>query len=519
MGIATALSPQIDLATEPRWNRFGGTFGEDPVLDADMARAYVDGFQTSSGDSEIAGGWGYESVNCMVKHWPGGGPEEGGRDAHYCYGKYCVYPGGDFARHQIPFLNGAFNLDGATGQASAVMPYYTISYGMDPSGRNVGNGFSRYIVGDLLREKYGYDGVVCTDWAITHDYHKVEEADGKCWGVELLTEAQRHYEALKAGVDQFGGNNDKGPVLEAYRMWAEEYGEESARARFEMSARRLLLNMFRTGLFENPYVSPSVAEKTVGCAGHMAEGYAVQKKSVVMLKNRGAVLPMTGRRKVYVPETSESGHMDLKIVEKYFDVADNAAEADFALAVIGEPQGGTGYSVEDRDAGGNGYVPISLQYGEYTASEAREHSIAGGDPLEPSSDRSYRGKTVTAANASDAQTVARTKAELGEKPLVTVVYATKPFVPAEIEPFSDALFVAFGVQYQAVLEILSGVCEPSAMLPMQLPADMETVERQDEDRYGDMECYRDSEGNLYDFAFGLNWSGRITDARYWKYRR
>ncbi len=519
MGMATALSPQIDLATEPRWCRFGGTFGEDPVLDTDLARAYIDGFQTSEDEREIARGWGYESVNCMVKHWPGGGPEEAGRDSHYSYGKFAIYPGGNFAAHLAPFLNGAFHLDGKTGQAAAVMPFYTISYGIDPSGRNVGNNYSKYIVGDLLRDKYGYDGVVCTDWAVTHDYHKVEEADGKCWGAELLTEAERHYEVLKAGVDQYGGNNDKEPVLEAYRMWTEEYGEASARARFEKSARRLLMNMFRTGLFENPYTDPAVADRTVGCAEYMAEGFDTQKKSVVMLKNRGDVLPVEGRKKVYIPETSESGHIDPQTIEKYFDVADNAADADFAVAVIGEPQGGTGYRVEDRNAGGNGYVPISLQYGEYTASAAREHSIAGGDPLEASSDRGYRGKTVTTANASDARAVARTKAELGEKPLVTVVYATKPFVPAEIEPHSDALFVAFGVQYQAVFELISGVSEPSAMLPMQLPANMETVERQDEDRFGDMECYRDSEGQLYDFAFGLGWSGRIKDWRYSRYHR
>lgn len=519
MGMATALSPQIDLGTEPRWCRYGGTFGEDPELDTDMARAYIDGFQTSEGEREIAGGWGYESVNCMVKHWPGGGPEEAGRDSHYSYGKFAVYPGGNFARHLAPFLNGAFKLDGKTGKAAAVMPFYTISYGIDPSGRNVGNNYSKYIVGDLLRDKYGYDGVACTDWAVTHDYSKVEEADGKCWGAELLSVAERHYEVLKAGVDQFGGNNDKGPVLEAYRMWTEEYGEASARARFEMSARRLLLNMFRTGLFENPYTDPAFAEKTVGCAEYMSEGFDTQKKSVVMLKNRGGILPVVGRKKVYIPETSESVHIDRQTIEKYFDVADNAADADFAVAVIGEPQGGTGYSVADRKAGGNGYVPISLQYGEYTASAAREHSIAGGDPLEASADRSYRGKTVTTANAADAAAVARTKAELGEKPLVTVVYATKPFVPAEIEPHSDALFVAFGVQYQAVFEIISGVSEPSAMLPMQLPANMETVELQDEDRFGDMECYRDSEGNLYDFAFGLGWNGQVKDWRYRKYHR
>ena len=175
LGIATALSPQIDLATEPRWSRFNGTFGEDPDLDTDMARAYVDGFQTTPGAKD---GWGAQSVNAMVKHWPSGGPEEGGRDAHFNYGKYAVYPGGRFEDHLKAFTEGAFALDGGTAKAAAVMPYYTISYDIDPSGDNVGNSYSKYIITTLLREKYGFDGVVCTDWGITRDNASIESFDG-----------------------------------------------------------------------------------------------------------------------------------------------------------------------------------------------------------------------------------------------------------------------------------------------------------------------------------------------------
>jgi len=139
------------LATEPRWSRFNGTMGEDPGLAAEMARAYVDGFQTSTGEKEIAGGWGYQSVNAMVKHWPGGGPEEGGRDGHFGYGAYAVYPGNHFEDHLKPFIDGTFKLDGPTGMASAVMPYYTISYNIDTVyGENVGNGFRN---GPVWREQ------------------------------------------------------------------------------------------------------------------------------------------------------------------------------------------------------------------------------------------------------------------------------------------------------------------------------------------------------------------------------
>ena len=534
LGITTALSPQIDLATEPRWTRFYGTFGESPELDTDMARAYVDGFQTSFGKDEIADGWGYKSVNAMVKHWPSGGPEEAGRDAHYNYGKYAVYPGGAFETHLKPFTEGAFKLNGATGMASAVMPYYTISTGIDPSGKNLGNSFSKYIITDLLREKYAYDGVVCTDWNITYDNRSIDSFDGKCWGVEELTVAQRHYECLKAGVDQFGGNNDKGPVLEAYAMWVEEFGQESADQRFRESAKRLLLNSFRTGLFENPYLDPEASAATVGKPEYMEKGYQAQLKSVVMVKNSDNILPMKaeeGRLKVYVPQRYVPKMVNFfgmvtperwedtfapDLLSKYYEPVTDPSEADFAIVVIEAPTSGTGYSMDDVKKGGNGYVPISLQYNDYVAEHAREVSLAGGDRLEKSANRSYKGKSVKTVNKSDLQTVIDTKAAMGQKPVITIVSTGKPFVP-EFEPYSDAILVSFGCQNQALLDLVSGAVEPSALLPMQLPADMKTVELQKEDLPFDMDCYVDADGNVYDFAYGLNWSGRIDDERVQKY--
>ena len=324
---------------------------------------------------------------------------------------------------------------------------------------------------------------------------------------------------LKAGVDQFGGNNDKGPVLEAYRMWTAEFGEKSARERFERSAIRLLLNIFRTGLFENPYVDPDRTEATVGNPEFMQAGYEAQLRSVVLLKNRAGTLPASTRRSVYLPECGQSRlPVDTSLVKQYYELAESPENADFAIVFIDEPDGGCGYDAADREKGGNGYVPISLQYGDYTARHARPESIAGGDPKEPSIDRSYRGKTVRSSNREELKRVLGTKRQMGDKPVVAVVSTTRPFVPAEFEPSADAILLAFGVQRQAVLDIISGRREPSALLPMQLPADMKTVEQQHEDVPRDMVCYTDSEGNTYDFAFGLDWKGVIRDARVEKYK-
>ena len=526
LGIATALSPQIDLATEPRWSRFNGTFGEDPNLDTDMARAYVDGFQTSSGKAEINGGWGYESVNAMIKHWPSGGPEEGGRDAHYSYGKYAVYPGDNLQTQMKPFVEGALKLKGKTAMASAVMPYYTISYNQDPSGEQNGNSYSKYIITDLLRNTFDFDGVVCTDWNITKDYFHVEGFEGKCWGNETLTEAERHFKVIEAGVDQFGGNNEKGPVIEAYNMWVEKYGEKAARKRFEQSAVRLLMNIFRTGLFENAYLDPAATAATVGKPEFMEAGYKAQLKSIVMLKNHAGALPQKSRAKVFIPQVPSTGRGATRMTDpvaesmvlKYYDKVSDPKDADFAIVFVQAPASGSGYSVEDRNAGGNGYVPISLQYNDYTADYARETSIAGGDPLESFTNRSYKGKTVSTSNKSQMELVRDTKKAMGNKPVVAVISISRPMVMSEIESYCDAILLSFGIQNQAIMETISGANEPSGLLPMQLPADMRTVEEQYEDVPRDMRCHKDTDGNTYDFAFGLNWSGVISDARTEKYK-
>jgi beta-glucosidase len=535
LGITTTLSPQIDLATEPRWNRFIGTFGEDPALATDMARAYVDGFQSSPNAIKTYNGWGTLSVNAMVKHWPSGGPEEGGRDGHFAYGKFAVYPGNNFQTHLRTFIDGAFKLNGTTKKAAAVMPYYTISYNQDKkNGENVGNGFSKYIVTDLLRNKYGYDGVVCTDWLITgNEGPKPDVFMGKSWGVEKLTIAERHYKVLMAGVDQFGGNNDAKPVIEAYQMGVKEHGEAFMRNRFEQSAVRLLLNIFRVGLFENPYLNPAETKNIIGQPAFMKAGYEAQLKSIVLIKNKNKTLPIATGKTVYIPKRVTPAGLNffgqpspekieypvnLDLIKKYYAVTDDPTKADFAIVFIKSPMSG-GYSRADRENGGNGYVPISLQLKEYTAVDAREHSIAAGDPVvDPSiTDRSYKGKTSKSNSYPDLNTILDTKKAMKGKPVIVSVAMSNPMVFSEFEKDVDAIVGEFGVQVTALMDIISGKTEPSALLPMQMPMNMSTVEKQFEDVPRDMTPYKDSEGHVYDFGYGLNWKGVIHDARTSKY--
>ena len=405
----------------------------------------------------------------------------------------------------------AFCLD-----AAGVMPYYTVSYGQDPSGENIGNSYSSYIIDTLLRKQYGYRGIVCTDWGITPDYNGDPlTTGGKCYGVENLTIGERILKALEAGVDEFGGSVKASEIMAAWTLWSEKYGESSARTRWEISARKVLETIFRTGLFENPYVDPANAEAVLSDPEAAAAGEEAQRRSIVMVKN--GALPIPDGARVYIPRRQIPGvysmtgrlkkapyegySVDTAEVAKHYTIVPMPQEADFALVAITEPEGGIGYK-DGR------YMPISLQYSPYTASKARTQSVAGGDPAEKSSNRSYRGRHIEVENATDLALVKETKALMGSKPVVVLLQATRPVV-MEFEPWADAILVAFGVRSKAFLEIVSGAFNPTGRLPLQFPANMDTVEEQFEDVPQDMQPWKDTDGNLYDYGFGLNWNGII----------
>jgi beta-glucosidase len=318
-------------------------------------------------------------------------------------------------------------------------------------------------------------------------------------------------------------------------MGVAEIGEDKMRARFEESAVRLLTNIFQVGLFENPYLNVEATKMEVGKPDYMKAGFEAQLKSIVLLKNKNGILPREKNSTVYIPkryvparrsffgtmsEARWEDPVNLDIVKKYFNVTEKPGEADFAIVFIDSPDSGGGYIIEDAKSGeGNGYFPISLQYAPYTSDLAREQSIAGGDPLEVLDNRSYKGKSVTTSNSKDLDVIIDTRKQMGNKSVIVSINVSNPTVVAEFEKSVDGILVQFGVQDQALLEIISGGTEPSGLLPLQMPADMAVVETQFEDLPHDMECYVDSESNKYDFAFGMNWSGPINDARTEKYKK
>ena len=198
------MSPQIDLATEPRWSRIAGTFGEDPQLSSDLARAVTNGLQSTYDENGNDLGWGADSINTLVKHYPGDGSAEGGREAHSATGAYNVYPGDNFYTSTLPFA-ATLDLPGLTRSASGIMPSYSIAIGSDGEAFDdepVASSFSHFKLTEVLREELGFDGIISSDFALIES-----SGASRPWGVEDKTPAERRYLALEAGLDQFGGEN------------------------------------------------------------------------------------------------------------------------------------------------------------------------------------------------------------------------------------------------------------------------------------------------------------------------
>jgi beta-glucosidase len=423
-----------DLATEPRWARINGTFGEDAQLSARLTGAYIRGFQGAA--------LGSHSVACMTKHFPGGGPQKDGEDPHFPYGKEQVYPGDNFDYHLIPF-DAAF----AAGTAQ-IMPYYGVPIGLKYE--EVAFGFNKQIITSLLRERYGFDGVVCTDWGLLNDTVIGGQVAmvARAWGVEHLTLAERAKKAIEAGVDQFGGEACPEVIVELVR------GGQIAESRIDESVRRLLRDKFRLGLFDNPYLDVDAAERIVGNQRFRAAGALAQRKAIVLLKNGAApsepILPLRGRPKVYVE------HIGADVAGAYAEVVQNIEDADLAILRLEAPY-------QPRDGS---FLERLFHAGDLDFKDEEKTRILG---------------------------------ILERVPTIVAITLDRPAVIPEIAARSAALLADFGAADDAILDVVFGRFAPSGKLPFELPSSMEAARRQKSD------VPYDSEEPLFAFGHGLSY--------------
>jgi len=454
VGIVQALSPMADLSTEPRWPRVVGTFGEDAELAKTLVGAYVKGFQ--NGDQ----GLGSDSVATVVKHWVGYGAGKDGHDSHSYFGRYAAFPGDNFEGHIKPFE------DAFSANVSGVMPSYSILENLEYKGEvleQVGAGFNRFLLTDLLRDTYGFDGVVLSDWGITKDCNDIciyGEVDGQrqeiehmstAWGVIDLTARQRYAKALAAGIDQFGGVEDPQPLIDAVETGLVD------EARLDLSVHRIMMQKFELGLFENPFVDEQRAVEVVGNETFMAEAEAAQARGLVLLENKGDLLPLTASddKKLFLfgidPEVAASFG---------FSVVDDPKDADLAILRLHTPW-----------------------------EQPHQNWVFGR--------RHHEGNLAFNPDNPEYQVVMQASEHV---PVIATVFLERPAVMTSIQGNVDALIGNFGVSDKVLLSVILGQAEPEGRLPIELPSSMAAVEAQKED------LPYDSESPLYPFGFGMSYT-------------
>lgn len=404
VGIRVALHPQIDLSTEPRWSRINSTFGEDADLTSKLVEAYIQGLH---GDT-----FGPGSVSTVVKHFPGGGPQKDGEDPHFPTGREQVYPGGRFEYHLQPFIAAI------RAGARQMMPYYGMPVGTEYE--EVGFGFNRSVITDILRERLGFDGIVCTDWGLLTDttFMGVSMV-ARAWGVEGLTREERMLKALDAGVDQFGGEMCTGVLVKLM------HDGRVTRDRIDASARRILREKFALGLFDSPFVDEDRAEAVVGNSEFVREGRDAQSDALTLLTNVDEALPLTEGLKVY------SEGIDRNHLRGYATPVESVDEADVAVLRVKAP-------FEQRSGGLAAF-------------------FHAGSLAFPDDERERLGAIAARV------------------PTVIDIYLDRPAVLGGLEDAAAAVVADFGASDEAILDVLFGRRSPHGRLPFDLPRSMDAV--------------------------------------------
>ena len=426
VGIRTALHPMSDLATDPRWARNFGTFGSNALLSSDMTIAYMNGFQGNTINSE--------SVLTMVKHFPGGGPQQNGLDPHLYSGRNQTYPGNNFDYHLIPFK------DAINNNLKVIMPYYGIPIGQ--TNEDVAMAYNEYILTDLLREELGFSGVICSDWGII---------TGRHWGVDELSIADRYEKSINAGIDQYGGETETSYLI---KLIKENIISEG---RINESVKRILVNKFELGLFDDPYVDENKIKDRVNTKKNIEAGLEAQRKSIVLLENNGA-LPLKKGMKIFVDG------LDSNIAKDFGVLVKDPSDADVIIMYI--------HTVFN----GNQESGLNRVFDNFLST------------LFPNGDLNFNSEIHT-----------RVENYSKDKELIVVVDLNRPAILEDIKKLSSSLIGTFGVSDQIMFEGIFGEFSPTGKLPFEIPSSMESVLNQKED------VPDDSLNPTYEMGYGISY--------------
>ena len=551
------LGPLLDLATHPTWSRIQSAVTEDYDLLIDLAQAEVAGMQTTEEqipDYGLPEGWGKDSIAAMAKHLLGTAGGEFGYEGHTQIGGWLAYPGGGYEK-MIETMAAAAGIGVYPQHSSKVvnggMTAYGIAVGDDGLGRHnellgdkrfslVGGGYSHWLMTEFLREGKNWDGMITSDWGIygasANSNHGMQDRFG-------VNNTLRWFVSIMSGMSQTGGTNSVANCQLAYDLGVNgdealgipAYGQEYMDAVIDARAGNVIKTLMKCGLFENPYTDPDKADAENGSSELNQIALDAHHQSIVMVKNSNNLLPIRDlNTKVYAVGSKLSGsssgygsngHDYTVITEmagRFYDLVEDPADADFGIVMLQSPNNGNGTEG----------VAQTAQFGPYVKEVGREVSLGGywfhedgsivkateipdpekGDYKENKSNIGFPNP----GQPTVLQVLLDAKEALGDKPLVLIMNYQNAVVPAEFEPLVDAILMTVGGAPEAYLDVICGKYEPTGMLAITMPRSMNDIELSNED-VPDTTPYVDADGNVYQFGFGLNYSGRIVDERTEKY--
>ena len=537
-GLHIMYGPQVDVATDPRWPRTNGTYGERTDVTSDITEALIKGYQ--NGDDGLNEG----SVVLTVKHFPGDAPSENGFEPHVPIGQWRIYrTPGSMEKYHLPPFQRAFE-----HKASSIMPDYSriaadgravpqTYRGEVTSTETVPSAYSKELLTDLARNKMGFDGYINSDSGIT---------SVQIYGVEDLTVPQRYAKAISAGTDVIGGNTDPENIIKAV--------EEGLlpKADLDRASYNRLLSLFRTKRVDNPYLDPDQADQARqdNFDGAKKKAYEANQKAVVLVKNHDHILPLAKEKKVCIV-TFKGVDSGFAKMAQAMGAGLGSANADEALRkTLAEAFEKKGYTVvatpEEADVLYLHVWPISNGVVFYQfAMPVIEMGEIVTDEREINKSQKKTGKQVTVTTLKDVEKIRELADAIharGGKVVGTCV-VNNPWLLDKLEPYCDALTIQYTVSTVALnnalnaqVDVISGDFAPTGKLSLTMvsdPAVIAITEKEidgvvreicaspndvpgcDKDPYidpailagvrGGSYAYCDADGNYYRSGFGLNY--------------
>lgn len=484
IGLRSMYGYMADLSTEPRWYRNHETFTEDADLAANIMTVLVENLQGKKLNSK--------SVALTMKHFPGGGPQEGGGDPHYDFGKNQVYPSNNFEYHFKPFKAA---IDAGV---SSIMPYYGIPVDQKYLPNDVGMAFSKGIVTELLRNRLGFKGYVNSDTGIIGD---------RAWGLEDKSVDEQIVIAIDAGTDVLSGFDKNKQILDL--MTSKKISED----RVNLSVKRLLIEQFQLGLFENPYVDPNRAAYIVGNRAFQKKAELAQRKSIVLLQRTEGLLPLPMPKPKMVSRRMPAGFVtaqastvapsDRDTVKLYTMGMNPEVVGDdrwFGFTVVSGDYDSKKEETRPPVPAGTDYAIVRVVVGN---ERSRDRIFGGPAPDELDmlsfSDMAKAKSWTMTPSLEDIQGVMK---EVGADKTILAIRFRQPYVLDEASGLRDAgvILATFGVSDAAIMDVLTGHFKPSGKLPFALAKNAEAIVKQAPDAPG-----YDQADTLFPFGHGLSY--------------